>query len=240
MKKYLLGFVLISIPLSLFAQMNISRVQEVIYDPIAQEEQEAFSSPLALGFNLYRMHMILAHGSTSDLSSSYEYARLILSLKDITTYNILELLEFEIDKKTVMDDYVSRLDTYLLESDMALSTIKEEMSLLDYSMKHCLSQKIISDKQYLDAVQSPYQQILLQEAIDHSKEYAKCASDAKIDYNAKKVLADKIAAYSSILKIKYDYLSSHNDDIVENYDLMKNDVLERLILIKHMLEKYDL
>lgn len=240
MKKYLLLFLFMGVPLSLFAQMNISRVQEVIYDPIAQEEQDFFSSPLALWFTLYRMHMVLAHWAEFYVSSSYEYARLILSLKDITTYNILELLEFEIDKKTVMDTYISRLDSYLLQSDIALSTIREEMSLLDYSVQHCLSQKTISDKQYLDAVQSPYQQTLLQEALDHSKEYAKCASDAKIDYNAKKVLADKIAAYSSILKIKYDYLSSHNDDIVENYDLMKNDVLERLILIKRMLEKYDL
>lgn len=241
MKKYLLLFSLLALPLSIFAQMNISRVQQVIYDPVVKESSDNFfSSPLSLWFSMYRMHMLLAYWSEFDLFSSYEYANLIISLKDIATYNILDILEFEIDKSKVMDSYLSSLDSYLLQSNIALSNIKEEMSLLDYSVQYCLSQKTISDKQYLDAVQYPYQQFILQEAIEDSKKNAQCASDSKIEYNARKILADKINIYNTIIKIKYDYLSTHKDDIVDNYDLMKGDVLNRLILIKNMLEKYDL
>lgn len=240
MKKYISLFLVLVFPLSLFAQMNISSVQEVVYDSVVQEESDFFSSSLALWFTMYRIHMSLAHGSTFTSFSSYEYARLILSLKDVASYNVLDLLEFELDKAKVMNTYISRLDKYLIETDLALSNIREEMALLDYSVQSCLAQKTISDKQYLDAVQSPYQQNLLQESLENSKKYAQCASDAKIEYNAKKILVDKMVGYQSVIKIKYDYLSTHKDDIVDHYDLMKNDVLNRLILIKNMLQKYDL
>jgi hypothetical protein len=123
---------------------------------------------------------------------------------------------------------------------MALANLKAEMSLLDYTVTYCLSQKTISDKQYLDAVLYPYQQFLLQESLENSKKHAQCASDAKIEYNARKVLLDKIVVYNSVIKVKYDYLSLHRDDIVDHYALIKGDVLERLLLIKRMLEKYDL
>jgi hypothetical protein len=35
-------------------------------------------------------------------------------------------------------------------------------------------------------------------------------------------------------------LNSNKYDIVQNYDLMKWDILERLVIIKRMLQKYDL
>jgi hypothetical protein len=53
-------------------------------------------------------------------------------------------------------------------------------------------------------------------------------------------LLDKIVAYSWILKIKYDYLSKNKEDIVKYYNLIKSDVLEDLLMIKRMLEKYDM
>jgi hypothetical protein len=142
-------------------------------------------------------------------------------LRDIISYNILDLLEYEIDKTSVMEKYVSSLDNYLVKSDVALSNLREEMNLSNSSMQYCLSQKNISDKLYADSLQSHYNQHLLDDAIEDSKKYGKCISDARIDYNSKKILADKISVYSSVVKIKYDYLNSNKYDIVQNYDLMK-------------------
>jgi hypothetical protein len=152
----------------------------------------------------------------------------------------MDILEFESDKQTVISTYLSSLDRYLIESDFALASLKEEMSLLDYSAKDCLSQKSLSDKQYLDTVQGIYQQTLLDQSLKNSKKYAQCASDARIEYNAKKAIVNKITAYRTVIKIKYDYLSANKDDIVSHYSLIKDDVLQRLINVKRLLEKYDL
>ena len=242
MKKYILLFVLCCIPLGLFAQMNISRVQQIIYEDVVEEEKVSYISPVSFWYSLYSMHIFLAneYQSINLVSSSYQYVDLIFSLRDLISYNIIDLLEFELDKSSAMDLYVSKLDLCLLESDIILTNIREEMSLLDYSLQSCLSQKEISDKQYLDSINSPYQQIFLQESIDDSKKYAQCVSDARIEYNAKKILLDKIVAYRWILKIKYDYLSKNKEDIVKYYNLIKSDVLEDLLMIKRMLEKYDM
>lgn len=240
MKKYIFIFLILAFSSVVFVQADVSRIDQVMYTSDIQEESIFFSSPLTLGFSLYRMHMFFAYWLDVSSFTSYEHVRLIAVLKDMASYNVLELLEFEINKESLLDSYLSRLDSYILQSDLALSYLKEELSLLEYSQQHCLSQKKIADKQYLDAIQYPYQQMFLQESLENSKKNAQCASDAKIEYNAKKVLIDKITAYQSIIKVKYDYLSQHKEDIVDHYDLMKDDILERLILIKRMLEKYDL
>jgi len=240
MKKPFISFLLLLFPLALFAQVNVSRIGQVIYDPIVTEQKEILLSPLSLGFTMYRVHMILALWWEFKSFSNYEYARLIVSLQDTLTYNILDLLEFELDKWVIIDSYLSTLDKYLMESDIALWNIKEEMSALNYSMQHCLSQKELYDKQYLDSIQYPYQQALLDDSIENSKKYWQCASDSRIEYNAKELLADKISKYRSVINLKYEYLSANRDNIVDHYDLIRTDILERLIIIKNMLEKYDL
>lgn len=238
-KRLLILFILFSF-LNFFVQGNNSRIQQVIYDPVIKERELKYSSPLALWYSLYRIHVFFGNGWDFVSVSDYEYSNLLISLRDIISYNILDLLEYEIDKTSVMEKYVSSLDNYLVKSDVALSNLREEMNLSNSSMQYCLSQKNISDKLYADSLQSHYNQHLLDDAIENSKKYGKCISDARIDYNSKKILADKISVYSSVVKIKYDYLNSNKYDIVQNYDLMKWDILERLVIIKRMLQKYDL
>lgn len=233
---------MICLPFGLFAQMNISRVQQIVYEDNFDKEKEYVISPVTFWYSLYRIHMVLGNESQSVVfvSSFSEYVNLIFSLRDIISYNIIDLLEFELDKLAAIDSYISDLDVLLLKSDVAIVNLREDMSSLNYLIQNCTSQKNISDKNYLDAVQSNYQQIFLQEYIDQSKKYSTCISDSRIEYNARKVLLDKIVAYRGILKIKYDYLIKNKNDIVENYSLMKTDILERLLMIKRMLEKYDM
>ncbi len=233
---------MICLPFGLFAQINTFRVQQIIYEDNFDKEKEYSVSPVTFWYSLYRIHVVLAneYESVTFVSSFSEYVNLILSLRDIISYNIIDILEFEWDKLSAIDSYISDLDVLLLKSDVSIVNLREDMSSLNYSIQNCTSQKNISDKNYIDVVQSNYQQNFLQEHIEQSKIFAKCISDSRIEYNARKVLLDKIVAYRGILKIKYDYLSKNKYDIVENYSLMKTDVLERLLMIKRMLEKYDM
>jgi hypothetical protein len=160
-------------------------------------------------------------------------------LKEILTYNILDILDYAFNRQAIMDSYFAKLSMLLLKSDLLIGNLKNEMSLLDSNVKYCLAQKTISDNQYLAAFSDPYQEDLLSDYIESSKRFSNCASDARIDYNSKKMFLDKIIAYNSLAEVKYDYLLKYKDEIVENYDLIRKDILEHLIIIKNMLEKYD-
>lgn len=197
----------------------------------------SISSPLSLWFAMYRMHMSLALSQHWFVDSSFAYANLVLQLQDVSSYDVLDLLAFETDKRSAMDSYIWLLDKYYLQSDIALFHLKDDLSYLDSSIKHCSSEKTLADKQYFDAVQFPYQQQFLENALADSKKYAQCVSDAKIEYNAKKILVDKIVAYQSLIKAKYTYLFANKDDIIEHYDLINTDILNRLTTIKRTLEK---
>lgn len=243
MKKYLLILLLFSfLFLNLSASASTYRVKQIIYDPAYEKEQKSITnlSSFDLGYSLYRIHLFLGHGLDFVSVSTYEYSDLLISLRDVASYNILDLLEYETDKMSVMDKYLSSLDKYLLRSEIALSNIKEELSSLSSSMKQCLSQKASSDALYIDYLESQYNQYLLQDIVEDSKKYGQCASDAKIEYNSKKILSDKISTYRYIVDKKYTYLHNNKYDIVDNYNLMRGDVLEQLVLIKRMLQKYNL
>lgn len=189
---------------------------------------------------MYRVHMFLATAQDFVRISDSEHIDLLFVLRDIISYNILDLLEYETDKMSIMNQYLSDMDIALIKSDIAISNLKEEMSWLDSNIKHCESQKKIADKLYEDSIKSHYNQQFLEEALKDSKKYGQCISDAKIEHNAKNKLSKTISAYRSVVKVKYDYLLLHKYDIVENYSLIKSDLLENLLKIKNMLKKYDL
>lgn len=237
MKKISFLIVLFLSLLWIFSSIYALSPKEAFSDIVVQNDDFGLSSPLSLWFAMYRMHMWLALSQHWLVDSSFAYAHLILQLQDISSYDILDLLAFETDKRSVMESYIWLLDKYYLQSDIALFHLRDDLSYLDSSIKHCSSEKTLADKQYFDAVEFPYQQQFLENALADSKKYAQCVSDARIEYNAKKILVDKIIAYQSLIKAKYTYLFANKEDIIDHYDLIHTDVLDRLTTIKRTLEK---
>lgn len=167
-----------------------------------------------------------------------DYIILLQHLKDVSTYNVLDLLDSEIDKRRVMDRYLATLDSAILRSDFVSSVLKEEMAVLNADMNYCLSSKKESDANYVDSVNDVYERQMMDQSLQDSIKYSTCAAEKRVQYNAKKVVLDKLVLYSDILVMKYNYLSKNNDTIVDHYDLIRSDLLENLLSIKRMLEKY--
>lgn len=227
----------------LFAQEGI---QQIIYtDPVQQTESQQNNNEIysasTLWYTLYTIHMTI--GIWLPISSwnflDLNYVQLINELRNTMLYNVMDLLEFEQDKWKIMNQYLDVLDSSLIKSDFALMNIEEEMSLLTYNITSCSVSKRAADKTYVDSINSLYEPQFMNESLQESIKYGECISDNKIQYNAKKILSDKIAFYRSLLKIKYDYLFANKDLIVDHYVMIKNDLLQRLLNLKTTLQKYD-
>lgn len=217
-------------------------IQQIIYDDWSYQNgnQTSFSFATDLWYSLLNVHMMIGLGvdMTWDFSD-VEYIQLIHELKNNASYNVIDLLEFEADRWKVMDAYLQLLDTSILKSDLALANLQEEMLIVKWDIDYCQTSKKLADRAYIDSVNAIYQSQSMNQSLQDSMKYGQCISDNTIQYSAKKLLSDKIAAYRSIVKIKYDYLSKNNDLIVDHYDLIRSNLLQTLLSIKNMLEKYD-
>ena len=72
--------------------------------------------------------------------------------------------------------------------------MKQEMALLKSDMNSCITDKDISDKAYFDAIDR-YDQNIMQVSLAESIKFENCASENRINYNAKTSIAQKLVFY---------------------------------------------
>jgi len=101
-------------------------------------------------------------------------------------------------------------------------------------MNNCLNDKKLYDKQFLESIRL-YDQLYMEDSIAKSIEAQKCASENRINMNAKKILFDRINYHYESLKRKYEYLLSSKHLIINNFDLIKNNNLDELVRIREIL-----
>lgn len=72
--------------------------------------------------------------------------------------------------------------------------MKQEMSILKSDMNSCMIEKDISDKAYFDAIDR-YDQNIMEASLAESIRFENCASENRIQYNAKTSIAQKLVFY---------------------------------------------
>lgn len=120
---------------------------------------------------------------------------------------------------------------------MLISFLKQELSLLQLDMKACLVDKTIADKAYFDSVNT-YDQSGSQQAVRASIASDTCASENRIQSNAKTYLLDKVVFFTSILQQKYNLLFNEQDTLINHFDVMSDAMLQKLNLINETLKSY--
>ncbi len=238
MKNIFVLFMLVFVG-CIYADTSVIRVQQIIYDPnIVENKQETVFS-LSFWYEMYRTHMILSNWTIKN-NIIDNYSDLIFSIKNIVWYNIIDILEFQIDRRWVMENYLNDINFYLLKSDLAIANLKEDISLLNTNKDTCLAQKKILEQEYTDSLYDPSQYEFQQQKIASIKQNAQCISDNEVEYFVKNMYLKKLNAYNEILLIKQEYLEKYKEDIIINFHLLKDDLLEHLLQVKRILEKYDL
>ena len=115
--------------------------------------------------------------------------------------------------------------------------MKQEMQIIKGDMESCLIEKNISDKSYFDAIDR-YDQNIMETSLNESIQYENCASENRIQYNAKTGIAQKLVFYLGVLQKKYDVLFAKQEILAQNFEIFRDKILPDLTQIDQLLQQY--
>ncbi|NOZ44336.1 MAG: hypothetical protein GXP45_04300 [bacterium] len=94
-------------------------------------------------------------------------------------------------------------------------------------LQDCLNDKLISDKNYFDALQE-FNSIAMEDSLEKSKNYGTCASDLRIDFNAKLEIYKRLSYYYTILSKKLNYLQNKENLLIHDYNRYDQDTIQQI------------
>ena len=115
--------------------------------------------------------------------------------------------------------------------------LQQTLPLLKIDLNACISDKNLADTQYFKSINEYNIQdsdLALQQSIISDR----CASEKRIQYNAKSYLLSKLIFYTSTLQSKQKLLQDEQDMIINHLDSIKTDILEKLTQINIALQTY--
>lgn len=104
-------------------------------------------------------------------------------------------------------------------------------------MEACIKDKDISDKSYFDAIDR-YDQNIMNVSLNESIKYETCATENRIQYNAKTSILRKLVFYLGLLQKKYDILFAKQDILTKNFTVFRDNILPDLNQIDDLLQQY--
>ena len=115
--------------------------------------------------------------------------------------------------------------------------MKQEMEMIKNDMEACITEKDISDREYFEAMQR-YDQNIMNTSLADSINYEKCATENRINYNAKSEVLKKLVFYLALLQKKYDILFEKQEIVAKTFDIFQQDLLPDLNEIDEVLKQY--
>jgi hypothetical protein len=111
------------------------------------------------------------------------------------------------------------------------------LPLLKIDLNACVVDKNLADSQYfksINAYNTEDSDLALQQSIENDR----CASEKRIQYNAKSYLLSKLTFYASTLQAKQKLLSDNQDMIINHLESIKTAILQKLTDINTLLNTY--
>jgi hypothetical protein len=109
--------------------------------------------------------------------------------------------------------------------------------LIKLDMNACQVDKNSADKEYFQWINT-YDNQSSQRALNQSIANEKCATENRIQYNAKWYLLDKIVFFESVLKQRYDLISKEQDIIINHFEVISTTLIQKLQIINEVLNAY--
>jgi len=190
-----------------------------------------------LSYVILKLHLTVAGKDIETANYEGESLATIKRLEELTKTDVIEVLNLSIDKQEALAKYLTECNQELQKWDAISAYMKKEMKILKSDMESCLTDKNISDKAYFDAIDR-YDQNIMEVSIVESITYENCASENRIQYNAKTSIARKLVFYLWLLQKKYDVLFAKQDILAKNFEIFRDDILPDLNEIDQLLQHY--
>ena len=161
---------------------------------------------------------------------------LINTLKDLSSYRVIDVMKTSADKQQVLDSYISDMESALYATNAAQLQLSSEMRFISADISLCETQKTQYDKNYLSALEdsSPTQNI--DSIVASSQLNSACAADKTTLLTAKQELAAALDTQSNIVGQRYDYLVKERDTIISHFDLLDSDYLQTVLNVQSTIQ----
>lgn len=142
------------------------------------------------------------------------------------------------DRIKIFDDYIYALKSILYVVNSSQREIKSEISSLSSQIASCSKEKQLYDKQYLDALRDSSSVETLESLLSLSQNSASCISTKETILTAKQSLSDLLASEIHPLIEKYNYLLDNREIIINYFDLLDANYLQKIIDVQKKIKKY--
>lgn len=213
-------------------------VGEIIYAP-QQESQSTETNTIdlhALSMYSIHQHFILSH-ITQDIPQQGSILAHLQAVDLLLQTNILQNMEISNDKPSTLQEYLQECEWAIASSEQDILYLQQILPLLKIDLNICVSNKTLADNQYFKSINA-YNVLESDLALQQSIQDDQCASEKRIQYNAKSYLLSKLMFYTSTLQSKTKLLSDEQDMIINHLDSIKTDILQKLTTIDMMLKAY--
>jgi len=239
MKKIILAVIMCTTIIA-FQHTSIAQevwLGEVIFDDITTENIQQNFLMNELSYTIITMHFRIAKKDIEINDYQWETLATIKKLEELTQTNIIEILDISPNKEEALNKYLNECTQNLQKWDTIAVYMRQEMALLKLDMESCLIDKNISDQAYFDAIER-YDQDIMETSLIDSIEYETCATENRIQYNAKTGIARKLVFYLGLLQKKYDLLFAKQEILAKNFEIFRDNILPDLNELDQLLQQY--
>ena len=240
MKKTILTLAILTTIVSLCHAQDQSGLGTILYDATGTITQETTTTPAVLlnniSFELVKTHLKLAN-IADNASPEEDMLKTLKTTEDLAKTDILEALRLSNDRQKTLSDYISNCNIALADGESTLMLLQQELSLLKLDMDACQVDKDAADKLYFEWVNN-YDQTSATQALDASINNDKCASEKRIESNAKTYILNTLGFYQGMLQAKYDLIFNEQETLVQHSDVIDDATLTKLNTINETLKLY--
>lgn len=212
-------------------------VWEIIFEESTPDIAEHGFLMNDLSYTIIKLHLSIAERDIETADYEWETLTTIKKLEELTKTDVIDMLNLSINKQEALAKYLTECDQNLQKWDTIAAYMKQEMELLKMDMQSCLVDKAISDKAYFEAIDR-YDQNIMEVSLNDSIVYETCATENRIQYNAKTSIARKLVFYLGLLQKKYDVLFAKQEIVADNFDVFRDNILPDLNEIDSLLQQY--
>jgi hypothetical protein len=237
MKKQLITIAMFALAGSFCLAQQPEWLGTVIYEE-PQVTTETTSSVLLnnLSFEAIKIHLSLGK-IISDVNPEGDALVTLKTMEELVKTDIVEALGLSDNKQETLKQYLTQSQEYLGKGISIITFMWQELSFIKLDLNSCTVDKTNTDKLYFDSVNN-YDRSSSEQALEESIKNDACASQKRIEYNAKVYLLDKMTFYQGLLQEKYDLISAKQDTLISHFDVISDNVLTELQTINDTLKRY--
>jgi hypothetical protein len=184
---------------------------------------------------IYAINLKVSSSTNYDTNSLAGAIQLYFDSVDIFQIKIIELLDNSSDKKITLNTYIKQLEYMQQKLESTISNL--ENSVIDENIKYeeYLTQKQQWDQEFNEWFYTKDANLSVAWFSTSLKNWPN-ATKHRIIKNAGKIALIKLKNIKLLIDTKFNILQNNENTIVDNFDVIKWDLLKKLQKLKYQLE----